>query len=175
MPKVYPGLGTKRPKRNKREKKMRRHIDGAFSGSVPGMSKAPKVYDLAMVERLGKIGCGHDEIAAVFGCTIKELLANGEPYIKALERGQRLGKRYLRMYQWKTARHGNVPMLIWLGKQYLGQRDQIVVPVQPQEQDKSEPDYRKLSADDLRQLRDILKKAEPKTNGIPEPEVDAIQ
>ena len=33
------------------------------------------------------------------------------------------GKIRLRQLQWKAAESGNVSMLIWLGKQYLGQSD----------------------------------------------------
>lgn len=31
----------------------------------------------------------------------------------------------LRDWQWKAAEKGSVPMLIWLGKQYLGQTDRV--------------------------------------------------
>jgi hypothetical protein len=39
---------------------------------------------------------------------------------KSLSEG---GKSSLRRWQFKKAQDGSVPMLIWLGKQYLGQRD----------------------------------------------------
>ena len=35
------------------------------------------------------------------------------------------GKISLRRWQFKSAEAGNVTMQIWLGKQYLGQREQI--------------------------------------------------
>lgn len=35
------------------------------------------------------------------------------------------GKELLKFKQFETAMNGNVSMQIWLGKQYLGQRDQV--------------------------------------------------
>lgn len=35
------------------------------------------------------------------------------------------GKISLRRLQWKAANEGSIPMLIWLGKQVLGQKDKI--------------------------------------------------
>lgn len=35
------------------------------------------------------------------------------------------GKASLRRMQWEAAENGNSTMLVWLGKQYLGQRDKI--------------------------------------------------
>jgi hypothetical protein len=37
------------------------------------------------------------------------------------------GKASLRRQQWKAAEAGNPTMLVWLGKQWLGQRDQVSV------------------------------------------------
>lgn len=42
-------------------------------------------------------------------------------YIKQHQNG---GKMSLRRAQWKSAENGNVTMQIWLGKQWLGQKDQ---------------------------------------------------
>jgi hypothetical protein len=48
------------------------------------------------------------------------------------------GKSSLRRLQWKSALGGNVVMQIWLGKQYLGQRDEHAVEVsRPAEGDRS--------------------------------------
>jgi hypothetical protein len=40
-----------------------------------------------------------------------------------LAKGREKGKGYLRDLQWKAATNGNSTMLVWLGKQYLGQTD----------------------------------------------------
>jgi hypothetical protein len=44
-------------------------------------------------------------------------------YSEAYKRFSEDGKKSLRRLQFDSARKGNVTMQIWLGKQYLGQRD----------------------------------------------------
>lgn len=73
-----------------------------------------------LVERLAAIGCTDEEIAAVCGV--------GEATIQrraraALDRGRARLRRCLRRKQVQLALRGNVNLLIWLGKQYLGQGD----------------------------------------------------
>jgi hypothetical protein len=83
-------------------------------------------FDLRLVEDLGKIQSTHAELAAVLGCglsTIKDRLTNDAEFVAAYERGLEAGKSSLRRIQWKSALGGNTTMQIWLGKQYLGQRD----------------------------------------------------
>lgn len=53
-------------------------------------------------------------IKKVFGVTFGE-------YIK--QKHNAFAKPKLRELQWKAAESGNIVMLIWLGKQYLGQKD----------------------------------------------------
>jgi hypothetical protein len=89
-------------------------------------------FDLRQVEDLGKIQSTHAELAAVLGCglsTIKDRLSNDSEFSAAYQRGLEAGKSSLRRIQWKAALGGNVVMQIWLGKQYLGQRDQQAVEV----------------------------------------------
>ena len=59
-----------------------------------------------------------------FGCTFAE-------YVD--EKHLALAKPTLRKLQWQAAKSGNVSMLIWLGKQYLGQSDkqESVEAIQP--------------------------------------------
>lgn len=79
-------------------------------------------------ENLCGILCTLEEIAAIFNCcddTInrwcqKEYGDNFAGIYKKLSSG---GKSSLRRAQWNSAQKGNVPMQIWLGKQWLGQRD----------------------------------------------------
>ncbi|MFB3882524.1 MAG: hypothetical protein ACE149_14750 [Armatimonadota bacterium] len=89
-------------------------------------------FDLRQVEELGKIQSTQPELAAVLGCglsTVKDRIANDEEFSTAYKRGMEAGKSSLRRLQWKSALAGNVVMQIWLGKQYLGQRDQQAVEV----------------------------------------------
>jgi AcrR family transcriptional regulator len=66
------------------------------------------------------MGCSGDEIAAVAGCSRATIYRNFETVLK---RGHECRNASLRQRQFRTAMEGNPGMLIWLGKQYLGQRD----------------------------------------------------
>lgn len=79
--------------------------------------------DMDAVRKLATIQCTQEEIASFLGCSVDTLQRSEEfcgVYKKALESG----KSSLRRFQWKAAEKGNTSMLIWLGKQYLGQKDQ---------------------------------------------------
>ena len=83
-------------------------------------------FDLRLVEDLGKIQSTHGELAAVLGChleTVRDRLRNDPEFCAAYEKGLENGKSSLRRIQWKAALGGNTTMQIWLGKQYLSQRD----------------------------------------------------
>ena len=83
-------------------------------------------FDLRMVEDLGRIQSTHAELAAVLGVsvdTVERRLADDPEFCGAYEKGLENGRSSLRRIQWKNALSGNTTMQIWLGKQYLGQRD----------------------------------------------------
>ena len=44
---------------------------------------------------------------------------------KIVEEGREYGRASIRRAQFKLLNDGNATMAIWLGKQYLGQRDQV--------------------------------------------------
>lgn len=73
-----------------------------------------KVFELA------KIGCTSEEIGTVLGCSRKTIHAR---FQDELDRGRDDMRTSLRRWQYMKAREGSVPMLIWLGKQYLEQRE----------------------------------------------------
>ena len=79
-----------------------------------------KDIDPELVYALAKIHCTQREIAAVCGCSITTIK---DRYIDIVHRGEDEGKSSLRRLQWEQAEKGNVQMLIWLGKQILGQKD----------------------------------------------------
>ena len=101
------------------------------AGGVPEAAKHPGgrpriVFDLGLVEDLGKIQSTHSELAAVLGVsieTVKRRLKDDPEFCAAYEKGLENGKSSLRRIQWKSALGGNTTMQIWLGKQYLGQQD----------------------------------------------------
>ena len=76
--------------------------------------------DLDLIEKLSSIGCTQEEIAAVCGCTARTLRNRAKDQMSA---GMEKMRVSLRRWQYEKAKEGNVTMLIWLGKQYLGQSD----------------------------------------------------
>ncbi len=111
------------------------------------------------VEKLARLQCSRREIAAFLGVrvsTFTRLLNEDKAIKKAWERGQQMGLISLRRSQLRLAK-GNATMGIFLGKNYLGQRDAVVnehtgdvgVGV----------DLSKLTADERNVLRDFLTRA----------------
>ena len=82
----------------------------------------PKKYNLdtKQVAQLAGFGCTDTEIASFFNISRTTLEHNYEQY---MTKGRESGKIRLRQMQWASAKKGNVAMLIWLGKQLLGQSD----------------------------------------------------
>lgn len=82
---------------------------------------------LKLVENMARIMCTEEEIAQCLGASIDTLLNadNKELFRTAIEKGKAQGKQSLRREQWKLAQKGNASMLIWLGKQWLGQTEKV--------------------------------------------------
>ncbi len=74
------------------------------------------------LEKLSSILCTMEEMASFFGCSVDTLERN---FADTIKKGKDKGKMSLRRLQWEKAQTGNTTMLIWLGKQILGQRDKI--------------------------------------------------
>ena len=72
------------------------------------------------VVALAKLGATNIEIAEFFGCSDDTIVNR---FSKNLIQGRAAKKIKLREYQWRAAEAGNVSMLIWLGKVYLGQKE----------------------------------------------------
>jgi len=87
----------------------------------------PKIeIDEAIVKRLAMRFCPKTEIAAVVGVSIDTL---DRRFADQIPLWREEGKADLRSKQWKAAAKGSNTMLIWLGKQYLGQKDQLATEV----------------------------------------------
>lgn len=85
----------------------------------------PKLeIDLRAVEKAASIGCTQEEIGFLVGCSDRTLQKR-EDCREAIARGSASMKTSLRRLQWKKASEGNVAMLIWLGKQILGQKERV--------------------------------------------------
>jgi hypothetical protein len=82
----------------------------------------PKKYDIdpVEVEKLASYGLRNTEIADFFGCS-KDLISKS--YSTNITKGKADLKKKLRKAQIDSALSGNATLLIWLGKQYLGQTD----------------------------------------------------
>ena len=82
----------------------------------------PKKYNIdgEQVRKLANYGCTNVEIANFYGCSA-DLIEKS--YSDFLTKGRAEMKLRLRQLQWKSAEKGNAVMLIWLGKQILGQSD----------------------------------------------------
>ena len=83
--------------------------------------------DQKVFENLCKIQCTLEEIASVFSCSMDTVERWCKRTYKATfadtyKRWAAYGKSSLRRYQFEMAKK-NASMCIWLGKQYLGQRD----------------------------------------------------
>lgn len=132
------------------------------------MGRPPKIVDCKTVEKLAMIHCTQKEIAAVLGVH-EDTLANqynGKAFTAAFDRGWLRGKESLRRAQWKSALdRGNITMQIWLGKQYLGQRDIVITEQRGEIQFSEKPALRRLSTKELLQLRELIQKADDSQAG----------
>src|SRR4051812_6232412 len=96
-------------------------------GPQPGEGGRPPIpIDLDVVRRAAGIGCSAEEIAVLVGVgrrTLFDHLKQDEALQTAIDEGRAQGRVTLRRLQWQQAHAGNPTMLIWLGKQLLGQKD----------------------------------------------------
>ena len=83
----------------------------------------PKLQiDYEKAEKLAQILCTQSEIAAVLGISLG-VLEHDPEFQRIHKKGMETGRASLRRLQYAAAQAGNPTMLIWLGKQVLGQRD----------------------------------------------------
>ena len=91
------------------------------------MGRPKKAIDPEQVRSLARLGCTWDEIASVlaiargtFSARMKE-----KKYRDAYDRGIAEGNTSLRRAQYDSAVGGNATMMIWVGKNRLGQTDRV--------------------------------------------------
>ena len=90
-----------------------------------GKAGRPKiVIDWDLVQKLAHIQCTQAEIASAVGVSVDTLHRHPE-FAEVYKRGAEGGRKSLRRMQFESATKGNIAMQIWLGKQYLGQRDNL--------------------------------------------------
>lgn len=86
------------------------------------MGRPKKEIDERVVEGFANVGATNVEIADFFNVdegTIRNRFSD------ILTKARANKKLKLRRMQWQLAEKGNLGMLIWLGKQYLGQTEKV--------------------------------------------------
>lgn len=99
----------------------------------------PKEWD--SVKYMCMIHCTGEEIAGVMQMDYDTLNKNCKekwhmPISEYIKANNTNGKMSLRRMQWKSAENGNITMQIWLGKQWLGQKENFDMNVAMAEQTK---------------------------------------
>jgi hypothetical protein len=89
-------------------------------GLLVGRGANKKVVAPDEVYKLASLGCSVEEMSDWFGVNRETLKYNFSEYI---DRGRAEIKQKLRNAQMTAALNGSVTMLIWLGKNMLGQSD----------------------------------------------------
>ena len=76
--------------------------------------------DRDLIFKLATLHCTYKEIADQVGTTASTL---EKRYSGIIDKGRSEGKKAIRKAQMEKAMQGVVRMLVWLGKQYLGQNE----------------------------------------------------
>lgn len=76
--------------------------------------------DREQIKRLASIMCTEEQIAAFCNVSVNVIRRH---YSVEVQTGHDTGKIQLRQWQMEQAQKGNIDMLKWLGKQFLGQTD----------------------------------------------------
>lgn len=84
------------------------------------MARPKLEIDPKIVEAMAYAGAPNTDIAAFLGVNEGTIRKRFSDLLEKTRAGRRTK---LREYQWELAKKGNPAMLIWLGKQYLGQSD----------------------------------------------------
>ena len=136
-------------------------------GPRQNAGRKPVEIDVEDWEKLHAMHCSVEEIAGLYSVSTRtiETRLKQRTYAEAAMRGRAKGKISLRRRQRQSAEEGDVRMLIWLGKQMLGQKEvvsnEITGPGGGPIKVATKPDLSKLNEDELRQLREIAARTRP--------------
>ena len=85
--------------------------------------------DMAQLEKLCGLQCTDEEIAAWFGVSTRtiERRRKVRAFADVIERGRAKGRISVRRMQMKLLESGNATMGVWLGKNILGQVDEVSI------------------------------------------------
>ena len=84
------------------------------------MGRPLKEIDEKTLRALARVQCTYKEMANEFGCSVDTL---ENRFSEVIEAERDIGKMSLRRKQYEVAMDGSVPMLTWLGRCWLGQKD----------------------------------------------------
>ena len=129
--------------------------------------RKPAQIDLTELEKLSALQCTDEEIADWFGVSTRtvETRRKRPEFAQAMQRGRSKGRISVRRAQMKMLDSGNGTMGVWLGKQFLGQRDVLTNqhvgsdggPIQVA----CKLDFSRLADDELELLRNLVLKTQP--------------
>lgn len=113
----------------------------------------PKIeIEFDSLDKLCALQCTEEEIAQFFECSVDTVSRRcqevyGMSFAEYFDQKRGSGKVALRRAQWQLAQKGNATMQIWLGKQYLNQKDKTL-------NEHSGPDGKPIETRDLSRLSD---------------------
>ncbi|MGD0778255.1 MAG: hypothetical protein ABSC05_36190 [Candidatus Solibacter sp.] len=129
--------------------------------------RKPAPIDLTELEKLCALQCTDEEIADWFGVSTRtiENRRKRPEFAQVMSRGRSRGRISVRRAQMKLLESGSGTMGVWLGKQFLGQRDVITNqhvgsgggPIELA----MKPDLSRFTDEELQQLRELALKALP--------------
>ena len=144
----------------------------------PGRKKTKKgagrpkiIIDWTEFKKLCQMQCTLEEIAYWFRCsedTIERRCKEEKKYLFAefYKKNSARGKISIRRAQFVSAKDGNVTMLIWMGKQYLNQKDKHETAVELTGKDGGPVKSENKTIMTTQEIEDELKK-----RGLPVPEI----
>src|SRR4051812_19718399 len=96
-------------------------------GKRSGAGRKVVDVDVVELEKLCSLQCTYEEIAAWFNVSVRTIESRRKQpkFAEAMDRGKARGRISVRRQQMKLLESGNATMGVWLGKQLLGQRDEI--------------------------------------------------
>jgi hypothetical protein len=94
-------------------------------GARAGAGRKATPIDLVELEKLCSLQCSDEEIAAWFRVSVRTLQNRRaqRKFGDVMRRGKTRGSISVRRAQMRLVEEGNVPMIVWMGKNLLGQRD----------------------------------------------------
>jgi len=85
----------------------------------------PKIpIDANVIEGMARVSCTTAEMASILGVGRRTI---EDRFRREIEKGRASARMSLRHMQWKKALEGNIVMMIWLGKNELGQTDRAAI------------------------------------------------